>query len=43
MEIVDLEGQSHLDPMFATVNLPSLHHNLVANSILDFVEAHVTE
>ena len=43
LEIVDLEGQSHLDPMFATVNLPSLHHNLVANSILDFVEAHVTE
>ena len=43
LEVVDLEGQSHLDPMFATVNLPSLHQNKVANSILDFIEANVGE
>ncbi|RLT97915.1 hypothetical protein [Ketobacter sp.] len=43
LEVVQLEGQSHLDPMFATVNLPTLHQNQVANRILDFVETHVAD
>ncbi|MEE2732691.1 MAG: hypothetical protein VYA55_17870 [Pseudomonadota bacterium] len=43
LEVVQLEGQSHLDPMFATVNMPTLHQNQVANRILDFVETHVAD
>lgn len=37
LTVVELEGQSHLDPMFATVNTPELHDNQVANTILDFM------
>lgn len=40
---IELEGQSHLDPMFATVNTPELHDNQVADNILDFVFAHAAE
>ncbi|MGB3620950.1 MAG: hypothetical protein WBA20_06350 [Ketobacter sp.] len=40
LTIVDLEGQSHLDPRFATVNMPTLHHNEVAGSVLDFLFHH---
>ena len=40
LTVVDLEGQSHLDPMFATVNTPQLHENQVADTILDFVFEH---
>lgn len=35
--LVLLPGQSHLDPMFASVNTPSLHKNEVADNLLDFV------
>ena len=41
LEVVDLEGQSHLDPMFASVNMPALHQNQVADRLLDFVFQHV--
>ncbi|AUM14649.1 hypothetical protein [Ketobacter alkanivorans] len=37
LTIIDLEGQSHLDPMFASVNMPTLHNNQVADNLLDFV------
>lgn len=39
-EIV-IPGASHLDPMFATVNTPELHENVVADNLLDFVFATV--
>jgi hypothetical protein len=39
-KLVVLPGQSHLDPMFATVNTPQLHKNEVADNLLDFVFAH---
>jgi hypothetical protein len=39
-QLVVLPGQSHLDPMFATVNTPSLHQNAVAHNLLDFVFEH---
>lgn len=35
-EIV-IPGASHLDPLFATVNTPQVHTNLVADTLLDFV------
>lgn len=41
LEVVELEGQSHLDPMFASVNMRSLHQNQVADTFLDFVFEHV--
>ena len=37
LTVIELEGQSHLDPMFATVNTPELHTNRVADTLLDFV------
>ncbi|MGB3621560.1 MAG: hypothetical protein WBA20_09465 [Ketobacter sp.] len=37
LEVVWLEGQAHLDPMFATANLPQLHDNQVENNLLDFI------
>lgn len=37
--LIPLPGQSHLDPMFATVNTPEQHHNAVADNLLDFVLA----
>lgn len=39
-EIV-IPGASHLDPMFATVNTPEMHTNVVADNLLDFVFATV--
>lgn len=43
LQIIELAGQSHLDPMFATVNTPSLHKNEVAENILDFVFENITQ
>ena len=37
LQEVVLEGQSHLDPMFATVNTPQLHNNQVVGNFLTFV------
>lgn len=38
--LVTLPGQSHMDPMFASVNTPQLHSNAVADRLLDFVFEH---
>lgn len=40
IDVVELTGHSHLDPMFATVNTPSLHENRIANNVLDFMISH---
>ncbi len=37
MEVIELIGHSHLDPMFATVNTPQLHENKLADNLLDFL------
>ena len=37
---IELTGHSHLDPMFATVNTPSLHENRIADNVLDFMISH---
>lgn len=42
-QLVVLPGQSHLDPLFATVNTPQIHRNQVAENLLDFVFANVQE
>ena len=42
-QLVVLPGQSHLDPLFATVNTPQLHRNEVADNLLDFVFGYVQE
>ncbi|HVL01298.1 MAG TPA: hypothetical protein VM553_15880 [Dongiaceae bacterium] len=42
-ELIVLPGQSHLDPMFATVNTPQLHKNEVADNLLDFMFEHAQQ
>lgn len=37
LAVMWLDGQSHLDPLFATVNTPDLYQNPIPNRLLDFM------